>query len=78
MFSVWVLDQIDREDGVGRFARVVWDDYNSGCAAMYKDAVAWKTHFEHSHGSKLGVLVQLLEDAYVEYAMSLDQQDDLI
>jgi hypothetical protein len=76
MFSVWVLDQIDREDGVGRFARVVWEDYNSGCAAMYKDAVAWKKHFEKCHRSKLELLVQLLEDAYVEYAMGLDQHDD--
>jgi hypothetical protein len=72
MFSVWALDQIDREDNVGRFGRLVWEDYNSGCAAMYKDALGWRAHFEKCHGAKLGPLLELLSDAYVEYVRELD------
>lgn len=74
MFSIWLLEQQDREDSVGQFARLAWQDYNSGCAAMYKDAVGWKKHFDTCHGAKLDKLMELLGDAYVEYAQQLTTQ----
>lgn len=72
MFTEWLLDQQDRTDNVGRLARLVWDDHNAGCAVMYPDPVSWKKHFEARHAAKLPLLMEMLGDAYVEYATQLD------
>jgi len=74
MFTSWLFEQDDRDDNVGRFAKLAYADYNAGCASAFKDAVAWKEHFEQKHPKKFGVLLELLGDAYVEYSTELDEQ----
>jgi hypothetical protein len=75
MFTSWLFEQDDRDDRVGRFARLAYADYNAGCASPFKDAVAWKVHFEQKHPKKFGVLLELLGDAYVEYCTEFSEQD---
>jgi hypothetical protein len=75
MFITWVLDQQDREDSIGLLARTVWQDYNAGCANLYKTAVEWKEHFEQSHSKRFAALLELLGDAYVEYCTTVTQTD---
>jgi hypothetical protein len=72
MFTSWVLDQQDRDDTVGKLAKVMWDDYNAGCASMFKDPVAWKNHFESVHRKQAALLMDWLSDTFVEYCTSLD------
>ena len=71
MFTVWLFEQRDRDDSVGLFARVAFYDYNAGCASVFKDAVAWKKHFEVKHVRKAPNLMELLGDAFVEYCSEL-------
>ena len=71
MFTSWVLDQQDRDDTVGKLAKVMWDDYNAGCAVMFKDPVAWKNHFESRHKKQAPLLMEWLSDTFVEYCTSL-------
>jgi hypothetical protein len=78
MFTSWLLEQDDREDSVGRLSRLVQADYSAGCASLYKDAVAWKVHFEQKHPKKFGVLLELLSDAYVEYCTEFSEQDGAV
>ena len=78
VFTAWVLDQQERIDSVGKLARLIVDDHNAGCAAMYKDPVAWRNHFERFHRSSYTVLIEMLGDAYVEYCTSLGTRTDSI
>ena len=74
MFTSWLFEQDDRDDRVGRFARLAYADYNAGCASPFKDAVAWKVHFEQKHPKKFEELLDMLGDAFVEYSTELDEQ----
>ena len=76
MFTSWALDQMDRGDSVGKLAKVMWDDHNAGCAAMFKDPVSWKNHFEGSHGKQAPLLMDWLSDMFVEYCTSLNTRTD--
>jgi hypothetical protein len=76
MFTAWVLDQQERADSVGELARLMLTDHNAGCAVMYRDPFGWKDHFEAAHRGKLTVLMDMLGDAYVEYANSLGTRTD--
>ena len=76
MFTSWALDQMDRGDSVGKLAKVMWDDHNAGCAAMFKDPVSWKNHFESSHGKQAPLLMDWLSDMFVEYCTSLNTRTD--
>jgi hypothetical protein len=76
VFTAWVLDQQDRDDSVGKLAKLMVMDHNSGCAVMYRDPISWKRHFELFHRGKLGVLMDMLGDAYVEYCNSLGTRTD--
>ena len=76
MFTSWLLDQQDRQDSVGKLAQLVWADHNSGCAVMYRDPVSWKEHFERRHAKQLGALMDMLGDAFVEYASGLGTKTD--
>jgi hypothetical protein len=71
MFTAWLLDQQGREDSIGDLADLVYEDHNAGCAIMFKDAVAWLSHFESSHRKQLVILTEMLGDAYVEYCTQL-------
>lgn len=73
MFTSWLFEQQDRDDNVGLFARVAFYDYNAGCAGYYRDAVAWKKHFDVKHVRKAPKLNEMLGDAYVEYCTELDE-----
>ena len=72
MFTSWALDQMDRDDSVGKLAKVMWDDHNAGCATMFKDPVSWKNHFEGSHKKQAPLLMEWLSDMFVEYCTSLN------
>jgi hypothetical protein len=43
---------------------------------MYRDPVSWKEHFERSHAKQLGALMDMLGDAFVEYASGLGTKSD--
>jgi hypothetical protein len=77
MFTSWVFDQKDRDDRTGQLAKLVWSDYNSGCARAYRDAVGWKEHFERKHPRHYSELLDLLGDAFVEYVNELDKQAEM-
>jgi hypothetical protein len=76
VFTAWVLDQQDRDDSVGKLARLIIMDHNAGCAVMYRDPISWKKHFELFHRPKLDALMDMLGDAYVEYCTSLGTRTD--
>lgn len=77
MFVQWLLDQQDREDGVGALARTAWGDYNAGCApVMFQDAIGWKEHFEKIHRKSFNKLMDLLGEAFVEYVAFLDTKSE--
>ena len=76
MFTSWALDQMDRDDSVGKLAKVMWDDHNAGCASMFKDPVGWKNHFESRHGKQAPMLLEWLSDMFVEYCTSLNTRTD--
>ena len=71
MFGEWLEDQQHRGDDVGRFARLCWEDYTSGCARYYATALQWKAHFEMRHSTKLDVIIPLLKASYENYLTSL-------
>lgn len=76
MFTAWLLDQRSRDDSVGDLAGLAYEDYNAGCAGVYKDAVAWLAHFESMHRKQLPILTEMLGDAYVEYCTQLSTKTD--
>lgn len=73
MFSEWLEDQMTRNDEVGVFARTAWDDYTSGCARWYANALAWRDHFNAKHPKTAEKLVEMLVEAYTVYASTLKQ-----
>lgn len=73
MFTPWLLEQSDREDGVGRLARLAYLDINAGCASAYSNATNWLYHFKDNHAKQLPLFTELLGDAYVEYCTELDK-----
>lgn len=71
MFTTWLLEQSDRDDSVGVLARLLFHDYNAGCALMYKDPLGWMQHFKQAHGRVSEKVKDMLGDAYVEYVDTL-------
>ena len=71
MFTNWLFEQMDRDDPVGKFAKVAFSDYNAGCALHYSTAVEWRNHFEKNHSKNFDKLLDMLGDAYVDYNISL-------
>lgn len=67
VFTTWLLEQQDRTDSVGYVARICYNDYNAGCAMMYRDPIGWAEHFKNSHSRHYEKLKSILGDAYVEY-----------
>lgn len=70
MFTTWLFEQRDRNDSVGKFANLAFDDCNAGCALRYPTAVGWRNHFEKNHSKNFDKLLDMLGDAYVDYNMS--------
>ena len=68
MFSEWLYEQLHRDDNVGRFATLAWDDYTSGCARWYANAVQWRDHFNAKHPDKADEIFVLLGEAFRAYA----------
>lgn len=67
VFTTWLLEQQYRDDPIGYMARVCYNDYNAGCAIMYRDPIGWAEHFKNSHSRHYEKLKSILGDAYVEY-----------
>jgi hypothetical protein len=74
MFSEWMMDQQGRNDDVGRFARLCWEDYTAGCARYFAGAVEWRDHFQKKHPNKVDLIFPLLKTAFTEYVESLTPQ----
>ena len=76
MFTVWILDQQERDDDTGEFARLLWADINNGCAPSHalKSAVEWKEHFAVKHPKICERVNILLVEAYVSYVASFSVQ----
>jgi len=68
MFGEWLDEQRDRNDDVGRFARLCWDDFTSGCARWFSGAVEWRDHFVALHPDRADFMFGLLREAFVAYA----------
>lgn len=76
MFTLWALDQQDRDDSVGKIAKLMYRDHNDGCAIMFKDATGWLHHFQDKHVRQLPILTEMLGDAYVEYCTTLKRTNE--
>jgi len=68
MFGEWLSEQTNRKDNAGRFARIAWEDYTSGCARWYTNALEWRDHIESKHPNKVNEVYPLLREAFVAYA----------
>lgn len=65
------MDQDDRDDAVGELARLLFTDYNAGCALMYKDPLGWMEHFKQAHRKSFEKVKDMLGEAYTEYIDTL-------
>jgi hypothetical protein len=69
-FGEWLTYQQHRQDEVGKFARLIWDDYNGGCSNYYfPNAIPWRDHFQSKHANKFDLIFPLLQAAYKEYIL---------
>lgn len=68
MFGEWLDEQRKRDDDIGRFARLCWEDFTSGCARWFSGAVEWRDHFMKVHPDKTDLMFDLLRKAFVAYA----------
>lgn len=68
VFGEWLSEQTGRRDDVGRFARIAWEDYTSGCARWFGGALEWRDHFLARHADKKDDMFPLLRAAFVAYA----------
>ena len=68
MFAEWLDEQRHRDDEVGKFARLAWEDFTSGCARWFSGAVEWRDHFAKAHPDKTEYMFSLLREAFVAYA----------
>lgn len=62
---------------MGELARLLWGDYNSGCAIMYKAPMYWINHFSKSHPKALEKVMGLMGDAYSDFLIELAENKDL-
>ena len=68
MFGEWLSEQTDRKGDVGKFARIVWEDYTSGCARWYGGALEWRDHISQKHPDRFDDMYPLLREAFAAYA----------
>lgn len=71
MFTTWLMEQQGREDNIGVLAGMCFNDYNAGCALLYKDPLGWMQHFKLAHQKQSELVKSMLGDAYLEYVATL-------
>lgn len=64
------MEEMDTPSPVAKFAKIVYDDINNGCGTRKLSPGGWKTHFELHHTDSAVYLIDLLQAAYLEYALS--------
>lgn len=64
------MEEMDTPSPVAKFAKIVYDDINNGCASRKIEPAQWKKHFELHHTDSAVYLIELLQAAYLEYALS--------
>ena len=69
-FLTWLFEEMDTPSRLSRFAKVLYDDINNGCASRRFTPAQWKKHFETEHPERSKKLVDMLEIAYIQYALS--------
>lgn len=62
MFMVWLMEQEDRDDGVGRLQSLIYKDFNNGCLPPPKSIKAVVEHFISYHPDRfLQIRADLIE-----------------
>ena len=74
LFMVWLLEQGEREDHIGRLCRVIKLDYNNGCLPALHDEQIIVDHFLQKHLSASRKLIApLLNEAHLEFNIRQSQ-----
>ena len=66
-YITWLFDQLDTSSSSARFAKVVWDDVNNGCATARYSTSQLLAHFEEKHYENYQKLSKMLTDSYVDF-----------
>jgi len=61
---------MDTPSKLSRFAKIVYDDINNGCGSRKFTPVEWKNHFLLEHPDSADYLINTLQVAYTQYALS--------
>jgi hypothetical protein len=67
VFTTWIFAQRDRNDSVGLLGKLLFNDYNAGCAGGGYDPLAWMEHFYQKHPKASEMVKLSIGDAYSEY-----------
>ena len=69
-FTSWLWEQVEDLGKDSGFAKVAWDDVNTGCALPTYSASDWIKHFEKKHPDTKEALVKQLFISFQEYKRS--------
>lgn len=69
-FLTWLFEEMDTPSKISRFAKIVYDDINNGCGSRKFTPTQWREHFKSEHADSAKKLVDMLEIAYIQYALS--------
>jgi coenzyme F420-reducing hydrogenase gamma subunit len=73
MFMVWLMEQEDRDDAVGRLRSIIYRDYNNGCLPSPKSIKTVVEHFINHHPERFIEIRQTLVEAIKAYDAPLDK-----
>jgi hypothetical protein len=68
MFIAWLLEQSDRPDRVGRFAKLIEADINNACLSRKSKATDIPKHFIAKHPRSYAAMLAELSCSFKEYA----------
>ena len=69
-FLTWLFDEMDAPSPISRFAKLLYNDINNGCGSRAFTPKQWREHFKAEHADSSDKLINLLEIAYIQYALS--------
>jgi hypothetical protein len=67
MFIAWLLEQSDRPDRVGRFAKLIEADINNACLSRKSKATDIPKHFIAKHPRSYAAIMAELSCSFKEY-----------
>jgi coenzyme F420-reducing hydrogenase gamma subunit len=73
MFMVWLMEQEDRDDAVGRLQSLIYRDFNNGCLPPPKSIKAVVEHFINNHPERFLEIRESLIEAIKAYDAPLDK-----